>query len=605
MPVNGNRGRGRLRTEGGLALLLLAATGLSAGLPPLLLPLAASAQTLGTPAPLDLPLQSLQPQQGGAAGTRVQDLLTPQRPVARPGEATESEGGAIAAGPLGDRDRQGGPATAVFGASLFTGQPTTTSDAPNPSYILAPGDRVSVRVWGGVEAETVAVVDPDGNLFLPQIGPIRLAGARAGDLQRIVENEVRRIYTSQVQVYAVLLSTHRIGVYVTGFVRRPGRYGGAASDSVLDFLVRSGGVDPGRGSFRDITVQRNGRAVTTIDLYGFLLNGRLPPISLQEGDTILVNRQRAMVGADGAVRNNFLFEVSGRGQVGRELLDLARPLPAATNAIVRGTRGGAPYSRYATLTELASVALQDQDTVTFITDAPAQTVRVMVEGSRIGPSVLVADRDIRLCQLLDHIAVDPGLADTRSVFLLRPRLAEQQRRSINEALDRLERQLFLAVSATTGVAEIRASEAQLVASYIQRGRRTRPDGRLVVTDRQGRCADIRMEEGDTVVIPELSSTVLVAGEVATPQAVVWRPNMSISDYINAVGGYSSRGTASQLMIRHANGEIELDPRNPPRAGDELIALPRLDPKVFQITRDVLGLFAQVASSAATALYLTR
>ncbi|MFC7538439.1 polysaccharide biosynthesis/export family protein [Siccirubricoccus deserti] len=65
------------------------------------------------------------------------------------------------------------------------------------------------------------MVDPSGNLFLPNIGPIRIAGTRAGDLQRVVEAEVQRIYTSQVQVYAVLLSTQRIGVFVTGFVRTP------------------------------------------------------------------------------------------------------------------------------------------------------------------------------------------------------------------------------------------------------------------------------------------------------------------------------------------------------------------------------------------------
>jgi hypothetical protein len=319
-----------------------------------------------------------------------------------------------------------------------------------------------------VESEVVGQVDPSGMLFLPNIGPIRIAGTRAGDLQKVVEAEVQKVYTNQVQVYAVLLSTQRIGVFVTGFVRTPGRFAGSAADSVVDFLVRAGGVDPGRGSYREITLQRGGRAVTTIDLYRFLIEGRLPNIRLQEGDTLVVARQRAVVGADGAVRNNYLFEVPGRAMTGRELLDYARPLPSATNVVVKGTRGGQPFSRYATLAEFQALTLQDQDTATFITDAPARTVRVTVEGSRIGPSVLVADRDAQLCQVLDHVAVDPVLADTRSVFLLRPSVAQQQRRAIDEALDRLERQLFMAVSPTTGVAAIRASEANLVSSYIQR-----------------------------------------------------------------------------------------------------------------------------------------
>ena len=543
--------------------------------------------TQGFSAPLSnvpMPGRSLQPVQALAGSDRV---------LSRFGQETQSEGGPVAVGPLGDSQRAAGT-TAMFGASLFTREATAVSDAPNPNYIVVPGDRVSVRVWGAVEAEVLGIVDPSGNMFLPSIGPIRVAGTRAGDLQRVVETEVRRVFTSQVQVYAVLLSTQRIGVFVTGFVRTPGRFGGSAADSVIDFLVRAGGVDAGRGSYRDITVQRGGRAVATVDLYQFLLNGSLPQVRLQEGDTLLVGRQRAVVGADGAVRNNYLFEVPGRVMTGRELVEYARPLPSATNAIIKGSRNGQPFSRYATLSEMAEIQLGDQDSVSFITDTPARTVRVTVEGSRIGPSVLVADRDIQLCQMLDHVAVDPTLADTRSVFLLRPSVAAQQRRAIDEALDRLERQLFMAVSPSTGVATIRASEAQLISSYIQRARRTQPEGRLVVSDRGGGCAPVRLEDGDTIVIPERIEPVQVAGEVNAPRAVVWQAGLRISDYVRAAGGYSPRGNSSVMMIRRASGELVLEPDEAPRPGDELIALPYLDSKTFQIGSDLMGLIFQLA-----------
>jgi len=392
----------------------------------------------------------------------------------------------------------------------------------------------------------------------------------------------------------VLLQTQRLGVFVTGAVRTPGRYGGTASDSPLDFLVRSGGVEPSRGSYRDITLQRGGRTAATIDLYDFLLSGRLPAIRLQEGDTIVVGRQRAMVGADGAVRNNYFFEAPGGGMTGRELIEYARPLPSATNAVIRGSRNGTPFSRYATLREFATIPLSDQDTVTFISDAPARTVRVTVEGSRIGPSVLVADRDIQLCQLLNYVEVDPRLADTSAVFLLRPSVAQQQRRSIDEALDRLERQLFMAVSPTTGVAAIRASEAQLVSSYIQRARRVTPEGRVVVSDSAGNCMPVRLQDGDVIVVPERSQTVLVAGEVVAPRAVVWRQGMRPEDYIKQAGGFTPRGSGSTLMIKRPSGELVLDPAQPLRPGDELVALPRLDTKAFQIGVDLFTLIYQVA-----------
>lgn len=541
------------------------------------------------------PAVVLSGQQGIPANVALPDTL----PNVRSGTPTEAESGAIVVAPLGEQDRGTGLATAVFGASLFVARPLAIGEGTNPNYVIVPGDRVSVSVWGAVDVQTQAVVDPEGNIFLPQIGPVRLAGVRAGDVQRVVEEQVRRIYTRQVQVYAVLLTPGRVGVFVTGFVRMPGRHQGSGGDSVIDYLARAGGVDPARGSFRDIAVVRGDQTVARVDLYDFLLRGRLPRIQFQEGDTIIVARQRRLVGADGAVRNNFLFEVPTGGNTlsGAALIDLAAPLPAATNVVVRGTRQGRPWSRYATLDELRRLTLQDQDVVSFISDAPAPTIRVSIEGSRIGPSVLIADRDIGLCQLLNHVEVDPALADTASVYLLRRGLAAQQRRAINETLDRLERQLFLSMSPTPGVSQIRAREAELISSYIQRGRRVQPEGRLVVSDGSGRCQDVRLVDGDVIVIPERADTVLVAGEVVSPQPVVARPGMTVDDFIRQAGGRSQRGERGQLMIRRASGQIVLDPQEAPRGGDELIVLPYLDPLAFQIAADILNLVFQSALSA--------
>lgn len=535
---------------------------------------------------------------GGSGGGASGGSTAPGDPgTSRLGTTTEAESGATVITPLGEAGRRPtGAPTAVFGAALFTRGADTTSDAPNPNYILAPGDRVSVRVWGAVESEANGVVDPQGNFFLPNIGPIMLAGTRSGDLQSRVQQEVGRVYNQQVQVYSVVLSTQRIGVFVTGFVKTPGRFAGSAADSVLDFLVKAGGVDASRGSYREISIMRGGRSVAHVDLYGFLLDGRLPTVRLQEGDTIVVARQRALVGAAGAVRNNFLFEVPNRVMTGRELIEYARPLPAATNAVIQGSRGGRPYSRYATLAELSSATLGDQDVVTLITDRPAQTVQVSVEGSRIGPSVLVVDRNTQLCEMLDYIEVDPVLADTASIYLLRPSVAAQQTRSLNEAADRLERSLFLTVSPTQGVANIRTAEANMVSTYLQRARRIQPEGRVVVFS-NGRCSGVRMLDGDTIVIPERRDTVLVAGEIGTPRAIVWRQGMTVEQLVSEAGGLTQRGSMSNIMIRRASGEVVLDPRATLRPGDEVIALPRLDGRYLQMAQDIMQVLFQAALAA--------
>jgi protein involved in polysaccharide export with SLBB domain len=573
---------------------------LSAALLLVSLAVATSAQTQMQSQPQSTgtyPSNQGQSYQGQSTPTRdVMGVINPpDRAITRQGEPTQAEGGPTAQTPIGETERRPvGDVIQPFGASLFAGGAAATTDTPNPAYRIQPGDRVSVRVWGGYDADTTSPVDPDGNIFLQGVGPVHVAGVAASDLQSTIERSISSVFTQKVYVYAVLITTHRVAVFVTGYVKRPGRYSGAASDSVLDYLIRAGGVDPARGSYRDITVHRKDQVLAMVDLYRFLINGTLPLVDLREGDTIIVDKQHAMIAVDGAVRSSYLFEMLGNPITGRETIGLARPLPSATNAIVRGTRQDVPFVQYVTLEGLSKMTLADQDQVTVITDAPAGTVRVRVEGSRLGPSVLVADRAIRLPDLLDYISVDPTLADTKSVYILRQSLAQQQQRALTEAADRLERELFLAISTTTGEAQIRASEANLVASYIQRARRVRPEGRLVVSEDDGTVAPLRLEDGDTIVIPEKSQLILVSGEVLAPQAVVFRRNLKAEDYVLRAGGYSQRGAEGNFLIRRSNGQILLDPATPLRPGDELVVLPQVSPKYFQIAADFITVMYQVA-----------
>jgi protein involved in polysaccharide export with SLBB domain len=134
----------------------------------------------------------------------------------------------------------------------------------------------------------------------------------------------------------------------------------------------------------------------------------------------------------------------------------------------------------------------------------------------------------------------------------------------------------------------------MVLSYISRARRNDPEGRLVVVNENGTCAPVRLEDGDVVVIPERSQTVMVQGEVAMPRAVLWRQGMTVEQYLNEAGGLTARGARSTLMLRRPSGQILLDPRQAPQPGDELIALPYLDPKFFTVGQEFVAAIYQVA-----------
>lgn len=544
-------------------------------------------------------------------------LDTAQRNTTRAGSAVEAEGGPAILGAAGRRQVSVTSEAVPFGSSLFEGGGAPLSDAVNPDYLIQPGDRIGINVLGGASApvesaaggggaagatsagaqQAVTIVDPQGNIFLPEVGAVHVGGVRASALQTTIQQAAGRTFTGNVRFYAVLLTTHRIGVYVAGFVARPGRYPGGAADSVLDYLIRAGGVDPSRGSYRKISVVRGQTKLADVDLYQFLLTGRLPTPNLREGDTIFVERQGPTVVVDGAVRNNYLFELTNTVSRGEAVIELARPLPAASNAVLAGTRDGKPFSQYVAVADLARTPILDQDRVTFVSDRPGATVRVRIEGSRIGPSVLVLPTDTRLPAAVAQVQVDPALADVGSVYVLRRSVAEQQNRVMQESMDRLERALFLAVSPTSGVSAIRASEAQLVSTYLQRARRSPPEGRIVVADDAGQLADLRLEDDDVIVIPRKSQTVLVSGEVLQPQAILFRPGIKREDYVRLAGGYSERGRKGRFLVRRANGAFILDKDVTLRPGDELVALPYIDPKYFQLGADVLSLVYQVAIAA--------
>src|SRR5690606_31013406 len=148
-------------------------------------------------------------------------------------------------------------------------------DGRNPNYEVMPGDRVVVNTWGALELNQIFVVDGQGNIFLPSIGPVPLAGVKNSNLTRVVQAQIAKVYRSGVGVYTNLLTAAPVGVYVTGGVPRPGRYAGVPADSVLFFLNQAGGIEPATGSYRSISVLRDGKVIADMDLYDFILNGAL------------------------------------------------------------------------------------------------------------------------------------------------------------------------------------------------------------------------------------------------------------------------------------------------------------------------------------------
>jgi protein involved in polysaccharide export with SLBB domain len=509
------------------------------------------------------------------------------QPQAQPGEPDDAT---AAAGPP------------PFGANLFLGNfLRQRENGLNPDYVVMPGDRVAVNTWGALEINEVFVVDGQGNIFLPQIGPIQLAGVRNAELTPTVERAIGRIYARNVGVYTNLLTAAPVAVYVTGGVLRPGRYAGVPSDSVLFFLDQAGGISPGLGSYRNIAVLRGGKTLAEVDLYDFVTQGIMPAIQFADGDTILVRARGPVVELKGDVAAPALIELEGEQFTGADVLALIPMAARATEVTLVGIRNGQPYAETMSVAELRTARLHHGDVVEIRADGQADTILVRLEGEFQGPTLLSVTRHARLVDVLNYVQVDPDLADIEAVHLRRASVARAQKKTIDDSLFRLERSALLALSSTNVEAEIRLKEAELMKQFIASARLIQPLGR-VVTSRNHETLNVRLEEGDVIVIPRKTHVIRVGGEVQMTQAVIYHPSLRVRDYVRLAGGYTERASRGQVIVLHANAGVSTGGEDMRvRPGDEILVPPRVDSKLLQNTMDITSVIYQIAVAAAVVL----
>ncbi|AGH81029.1 capsular polysaccharide export system periplasmic protein KpsD [Psychromonas sp. CNPT3] len=484
-----------------------------------------------------------------------------------------------------------------YGANLFAGgYESERADGLNDNYLIAAGDKINIWIWGAISYSDLVTVDNQGNIFIPKIGPINVLGVKASNVNKLVSTKIKSIYTNNINVYVNLLTSTPVSVYLSGPVIRPGQYAGMASDSLLYFLKRAGGIDSERGSYREILVLRNNKIIANIDLYEFVQKGTLPNINFKDKDIILVKPQKSAINVSGAVRNPFRFELEHKISTGRELAGYARPFAKISHVGVFGDRKGGPFSVYLTVKNFQNFELKDGDSVVFNADLHTQVIDVKISGSYMGPSYFVVNNTTRLHDLLSRIPINPELTDYKSIYILRKSVAQRQKQLLNDSLDRLERSIYTAPISSDSAASIRAKEAEMVMRFVEKARKIEPLGKVIVSD-NGITANILLEKGDQVVIPHYTDLIQVAGEVLMPQAVVFNKDARIDDYIAWAGGFTNRAEDHKISIVRANGIVVFDPNAQIRPGDQIIVIPKVEAKTMQTVKDITQIMYQIAIAA--------
>ncbi len=215
-----------------------------------------------------------------------------------------------------------------FGIDLFAGEPTTfapVSDVPVPSeYVVGPGDNIKVQLYGKDNKELNLMVNRDGTIQFPELGPISVAGLTFSELRQSLAKQIKNQMIG-VESNITMGELRSIRIFVAGDAYKPGSYTVSSLSTVTQALFVAGGVND-IGSLRHIQVKRNGKLVGSFDLYDLLMKGDASgDVRLQSGDVVFIPSVKDQVRVTGEVRRPAIYELT-KGDTLADVLIMAAGL---------------------------------------------------------------------------------------------------------------------------------------------------------------------------------------------------------------------------------------------------------------------------------------
>jgi protein involved in polysaccharide export with SLBB domain len=176
------------------------------------------------------------------------------------------------------------------------------------NYLVGPGDQIIVDVYGASQRTVSETVSPDGTITIPGYGPIQLAGLSVSAAKEKLRSTLGSRYASS-RINMTVGQTRSILINVMGEVKVPGTYTLSAFATVFHALYMAGGIND-LGTLRNIKVFRGGHQISTVDIYDYILNGRMTGnVRLQDNDVIIVGPYDALVEIEGNVKRPMFYEM--------------------------------------------------------------------------------------------------------------------------------------------------------------------------------------------------------------------------------------------------------------------------------------------------------
>ena len=401
----------------------------------------------------------------------------------------------------------------VFGRDIFNNKALTFEPQMNiatpQNYVVGPGDQIIIDVYGDTQKSEQLQVSPDGDVVVPDYGPIRVSGLSVAQAQQRIRSALGTYYASS-EVRVTLGQTRTIMVNVMGEVKVPGTYTLSAFATVFHALYMAGGIND-LGTLRSIKVFRQGRQISVVDIYEFILNGRLAGnVRLQDNDVIQVGAYESIVDIAGRVKRPMAYEL-------RKNESLSTLLKYS---------GG------------------------FANDAYKKSLRVLRKNGRMKSVFNVEEFEMADFKMFDgdSVSVDSIIDRFENMVEVKGAVFRPGMYHLGEKVHSVRSLIENADGLT---------EEAMVSRAVMRRMKPNRTQEVVSIDlkgiMEGTSADVPLENEDILFIPTMAEhqnlrTLTIDGEVIFPGVYEYAEKMTVEDLILQAGGLTDKASTAKVDV---------------------------------------------------------
>ena len=401
----------------------------------------------------------------------------------------------------------------VFGRDIFNNkelsfEPNMNIATPQ-NYRLGPGDAVIIDIYGASQKTIQSTVSPDGEVTIEGYGPVNVSGLTVAQANARLRNTLGSRYRSS-RIKLTVGQTKTIMVNVMGEVKAPGTYTLSAFATVFHALYMAGGTND-LGTLRNIKVYRNNRLVTVVDIYDYILNGKLTGnVRLADNDVIVVGPYDCLVTIAGKVKRPMIYEMKKNESVNSLLKYSGGFAGDAYKKSVRVNRKtGREYAVYNVEEfDFSSFRVDDGDSISVDSILPRYANTVEVKGAVFRPGMYNLGEQVNSVRTL----VEHAEGMTEDAFTNRA------------VMHRMKKDRTLEVIAVD------------IAGIMD-----------------GKVADIPLKENDVLFIPTrqekiVERTLTIRGEVQFPGVYQYADNETLEDFVLQAGGLTDKASTVNVMV---------------------------------------------------------